>query len=194
MKIFVISQPKAGTYLCANILRELGFKFNQYHFGEKKYEKYPEPGAVNYAEKIKNPLAFGLEKRVPLEESLTLIEDSHVGVGHLMYSRKNQSLLKEFKKIVLTRPRHEIIESLERWERYSGRKKTNLDHTLARCDSVEKWIGDDDVFHMTFKDMKEIDTEKIDRLQDFLKINHRYDSKKICLNALSKPSITKIIL
>ena len=192
MRIFVISQPKAGTYLCANILQELNFKFNRYHFSEKKYERYPKPTKKYFKDSLKTPRR--LKTRMPLEESLKLIEEGHLGVGHLGYTNKNKSLLKEFKKIVLTRPEHEILESLKRWEVYSGRKKTNIENVLLICESVKKWIGDDDVFHMTFKDMKDINTKKIDSLQDFLKINYKYNSEKVCLDALSKPSVTKIIV
>ena len=42
-KIIILSQPKAGTYLCANLLQELGFGFDGYHLARKKYHKYPPP-------------------------------------------------------------------------------------------------------------------------------------------------------
>ena len=135
MKVFVLSQPKAGTYLCANILQELGFEFNQLHFSEKKYERYPDPNG-KYRKKLLYPQF--LETRMPLEESLEILKDNHVGVGHLGFTQKNEALLSGFKKIVLTRPKEDIVESLQRWTRFSRRPPAKIEHTLARCEAVMK--------------------------------------------------------
>ena len=191
MKVFVLSQPKAGTYLCANILQELGFKFNQLHFSEKKYERYPDPNG-KYRAKLQYP--HNLQTRMPLEESLELLKDNDVGVGHLGFTQKNEALLSDFKKIVLTRPKGEILESLQRWTEFSRRPPANIEHTLARCEAVTKWIERPGIFHMTFDDMRNVNVEKINQLQDFLKIKPKLDSKEVCRKAKSKPSITKIIL
>jgi len=191
MKIFVISQPKAGTYLCVNILKEFGFKFDGYHFGEKKYEKYPDSTHPTYKTIIANPNL--VETRSKLRESIKLIEDGCIGVGHLTFSHQTESILSNFKKIVLTRPDKEILESLKRWESYSGRKPTNITPTMARIRGVEEWLQRDDIFHMTFADMKNSNIVKIDQLQNFLDIGYQYDSKKVCSNALKNPSKTKII-
>ena len=192
MKVFVLSQPKAGTYLCVNILKEFGFQFDGYHFGEKKYERYPDATHPNFKNIIFNPKL--VETRSKLKESIKLIKDGHIGVGHLTFSHQTELVLSDFKKIILTRPDKEILDSLKRWESYSGRKPTNIAPTMARIRGVEQWPQRDDIFHMTFADMKNSNIMKIDQLQDFLKIDPKLDSKKVCSDALKNPSKTKIIV
>ena len=41
IKAFIISKPKSGTYLCANLLKELGLIHQGLHFTpQKAYYKY----------------------------------------------------------------------------------------------------------------------------------------------------------
>jgi len=37
MRVIIISQPKAGTYLCANLLENLGLTFARMHVRENSY-------------------------------------------------------------------------------------------------------------------------------------------------------------
>ena len=54
-RVFVISQPKAGTYLMANILLELGYRTGTIetfegikHLSRGKIEIYPLPGCEGF--------------------------------------------------------------------------------------------------------------------------------------------------
>ena len=192
MKIFVISQPKAGTYLCANILNELGFVFCGMHMGEKKFEVYPAPSSKHYARAMKNPAyPINFEHRVPLTKSIRKILPGQYAVGHLVYNTENQSILKKIKKIVLTRPIDEILVSVQKWDKHTQRKVSNLETMKDRCAKIEPWMQDPEVFHMTFDQMK-ADAGRINQLQKFLGIKKKHDSAEVIKQALSKPSMTKI--
>ena len=191
-KIFVISQPKAGTYLCANILNELGFVFCGMHMGEKKFEVYPAPSSKHYARAMKNPAyPINFEHRVPLAKSIRGILPGQYAVGHLVYNKENQSILKKIKKIMLTRPIDEILVSVQKWDKHTQRKVSNLETMKDRCAKIEPWMQDPEVFHMTFDQMK-IDAGRINQLQKFLGIKKKHDSAEVIKQALSKPSMTKI--
>ena len=192
MKIFVISQPKAGTYLCANILNELGFVFCGMHMGERKFEVYPDPSSKQYARAMKNPAyPINFEHRVPLTKSIRKILPGQYAVGHLVYNKGNQSILKKIKKIVLTRPIDEILASVQKWDKHTQRKVSNPETMKDRCAKIEPWMQDPEVFHMTFDQMK-ADAGRINQLQKFLGIKKKYNSAEVIKQALSKPSMTKI--
>ena len=166
---FIVSQPKAGTYLAVNILRELGFRFKRYHLSEKKYYRYPKPG----------------------DPAFRMATTDEIGVGHLAYTPFNEQCLRPYKKILLTRPEKEILESVQRWEQYTGRPPSNPGNIKHRCRAVQNWRLQPDVFHMTFADMRECNVARIDQLQEFLEVE-KQDSRTVVKRALAAPSKTKI--
>ena len=191
IKCFIISQPKAGTYLCANILKELGFHFRNNHFSEKHFEIYPPVGSPGLAEKLQHPHRAKI--RCPLRRSLPRIKSGQVGVGHLVYKHDTEKLLRKCYKIVLTRVKTDITASLDRWTKFSKRPPANLNTVLDRADRILPWISLERVFHMTFNDMKNMNLHKINKLQKFLGIWHELGSETLIKTALAKPSITKVI-
>ena len=191
IKCFIISQPKAGTYLCANILKELGFYFGNNHFSEKHFEIYPPAGSPALAEKLQHPHRAKI--RCPLRRSLPRIKSGKVGVGHLVYKHDTEKLLRKFHKIVLTRDKKDIIASMDRWTKLSKRPPANLNAVLDIADKILPWISRERVFHMTFDDMKNMNLDKINKLQSFLGIYHRLGSETLIKTALAEPSITKVI-
>tara|TARA_B100001564_G_scaffold26619_1_gene19739 strand:- start:2125 stop:2709 length:585 start_codon:yes stop_codon:yes gene_type:complete len=191
IKCFIISQPKAGTYLCANILKELGFHFHNNHFSEKHFAIYPPVGSPDLAEKLENP--HRARVRYPLQQSLPRIKSGQVGVGHLVYKHDTEKRLRKFYKIVLTRDKKDILASMERWTKFSKRPPANLNAVLDTADRILPWIGRQGVFHMTFNDMKNMNLDKIDKLQSFLGIYHTLGSEMLIKRALAMPSITKVI-
>ena len=102
MRVMIISQPKAGTYLCANILKELGLKFAGFHIGEPKYDRYPELNHPRYKEVLKNPKLA--ETKCPMEESVKLVRDGHFGVGHFLYNEEAESILQPLSLIHISEP------------------------------------------------------------------------------------------
>ena len=191
IKCFIISQPKAGTYLCANILKELGFHFHNNHFSEKHFAIYPPVGSSELAEKLQHP--HRARVRHSLQRSLPRIKSGQVGVGHLIYKHATEKRLRKFYKIVLTRDKKDILASMERWTKFSKRPPANLNAVLDTADRILPWIGRQGVFHMTFNDMKNMNLDKINKLQSFLRIYHSLGSETLIKRALAEPSITKVI-
>ena len=191
IKCFIISQPKAGTYLCANILKELGFHFHNNHFSEKHFAIYPPVGSPELAVKLQHP--HRARVRHVLQQSLPRIKSGQVGVGHLVYKHDTEKRLRKFYKIVLTRDKKDILASMERWTKFSKRPPANLNAVLDTADRILPWISRQGVFHMTFNDMKNMNLDKINKLQSFLRIYHSLGSETLIKRALAEPSITKVI-
>ena len=191
IKCFIISQPKAGTYLCANILKELGFHFHNNHFSEKHFAIYPPVGSPELAVKLQHP--HRARVRHVLQQSLPRIKSGQVGVGHLIYKHDTEKRLRKFYKIVLTRDKKDILASMERWTKFSKRPPANLNAVLDTADRILPWIARQGVFHMTFNDMKNMNLDKINKLQSFLRIYHSLGSETLIKRALAEPSITKVI-
>lgn len=189
-KIIILSQPKAGTYLCANLLQELGFGFDGYHLARKKYHKYPPPTDPLFKMALKDPKH--VEYKIRLKESIKSIAEGSFAVSHLIYNPTTESLLQGFHKICITRPENEIFDSLKRWEKATGRPPANMIPTVARIHGVAKWIGRANVFHITYNDMKNCNVDKIDQLQQFLGLTNPMHSKQLCDRALKRDSKTKI--
>lgn len=189
MKIIVISQPKAGTYLLANLLQEIGFRFTNLHIGVKKYERYPEVGTPKYKRAIRNPKEF--EHRQALAESLKMIPDGAFAVSHLAYNKKTEYLLQDFHKILITRPSDEIIESLARWWTYSGRPLGDINKTVQHCRNIMGWWGRDRVYELTFSDIINANQTRIEGLQSFLNCDVG-NIEELCRTSRAKQSKTKV--
>ena len=182
----IISQPKAGTYLCANLLKEMDLCFDGYHIDRCKYEKYNlEDLESSRFDTKKYRHSAGLEK------SLSLIESNCIGVCHLPYTSMNKDLLKNFKIILLLRDYKDCLASWEKWSKYRyNKKKQYISFNLFQ--DISKWENENNVFTMQFKSMVNKNINGIDSLQLFLFNKIRYDSSLCITNALSKDSLTKI--
>ena len=186
MKYFIISQPKSGTYLLANLLVEFGIKHSYMHIREERYEKY-DPN--NLDESARNPSKYSFNSH--LENTLTLIEEGSLAVSHLEHSEKKVELLKDFKKILITRDGKEIRESAKRWKKDYKRGKgmpPKYDY-----EAIERWKEEEDVFHLDFGDIININKSKLDELQKHLfpRRGNLYNSESCAKNAMAKDSITK---
>ena len=177
--------------MCANILKELGFHFHNNHFSEKHFAIYPPVGSPELAVKLQHP--HRARVRHVLQQSLPRIKSGQVGVGHLIYKHDTEKRLRKFYKIVLTRDKKDILASMERWTKFSKRPPANLNAVLDTADRILPWIGRQGVFHMTFNDMKNMNLDKINKLQSFLRIYHSLGSETLIKRALAEPSITKVI-
>lgn len=184
MKYFIISQPKAGTYLCANLLSEFNLINTRLHISERKYELYD---FNNLEESRKNLTNFSYP--IPLHDSLTKIFDNQFAVGHIPYSENNRNLLKNFKKILLIREYDGIKNSATRWAHSTGRS-LNIKKVFDIAEDVIRW-KQDNVFIINFQDLIEKNENIINKLQIFLFGNILYDSLKSIENALIKDSLTK---
>ena len=193
--VFVLSQPKAGTYLMANILLELGYTGGPdgiMHISNGKYETYPYPGTPGFFRARTDPNSVRTEMH--WYKSIEFIKKpNHFAVGHIDW-RRNHERFRPFDIILLTRPMKKIKESLERWDEFSGRGRSNHSKVLELAENVGNWRTKKHlipIFELTYDDMRNCNVERIDELQEFLH-SPKMDSKTIVENALAKDSVTKV--
>ena len=197
--VFVFSQPKAGTYLLANVLLELGYTGGHdgiMHISRGKYEVYPYPGTPGFYRARTDPNSVRTEMH--WYEAINKVKKpKHFAVSHLP-ALLNHTRFFPFKIILLTRPIEEIKASLDRWDKFSGRGPSNHKKTLHNAVEVAKWtekkflMPKGTMFELEFADMKEQKTERIDALQKFLNLDPLQVSARVLIDALRKDSITKV--
>lgn len=189
LRCIIISQPKAGTYLCANLLQELGLGFEGFHLNENKSHKY-KVHELNSLTSLQITKQAKIIKK-PLKETLKLIKNNHIAVSHLVYKKETEKILENFKKILLVRDYESSIKSWNRWRMATNRRKDSKNINKEFRDSIEKWKNRKNIFVLNFYDMKNINIQKINELQKFIFQKIVMDSKEIMENALNKPSFTR---
>lgn len=187
MRHFIISQPKAGTYLCANLLKELGLPFSNIHVSIGKYTIYKP-------EDVAKGLKKGEAIQSKFKESVKTCKDGHFTVGHIPHLRESVEALKGWKKIVLVRDQEEREESFKLWQEEANRKWSEPNHkryTKAIPKDIEKWKDEPDIFLLDFKDMIEVNTERLDELQLYLFDEIKHESNQCMQRAIDADSLTK---
>jgi hypothetical protein len=182
MKTLIISLPKAGTYLCSNLLVEFGIEQSYMHFNPNNFQKYK---ADKMEEARTNPLKF--TRKLKFKDAITYLRDDTFAVSHLPFDSQRQTLLQDTKKILLLRDKKEIMESFERWNAATGRNTPPL-----RLAEIELWSKQNDVYVLSFNDMINKNIGKIDGLQRYLFGEIKYDSLQCITSALDSPSMTKM--
>lgn len=187
MRCIIISQPKSGTYLCSNILKNLNIRSSNIHLGLGSYVRISEisnDNKIHYQD---------YEIKKPIEKSIELIEDDHFTVGHIPYKLTYENILMTWKKILITRDIQECKESASRFliESNLDNRKLKRNKTWPRFSAIEDWKGVSGVFHITFNDMINKNTEKINDLQIFLFGSIRQDSHDVLIRSLKEDSLTK---
>lgn len=183
MKYLILSQPKSGTYLASNLLKNLGINQSFIHLSLEKYEDYTN---ANLGHAKNNPKKYS--HKLNLSESVKLVKDGFFAVGHIPYTNETQSILKDFKKIALTRNFEDIVSSWKRFNTETGRNP-NLDKNLYN--KILNWKNQDSVFHLEFDDIVNYNIKKINELQLFLNNNSELNLKKIIRKSLNQNSLTK---
>jgi len=184
MKIVVISLPKSGTYLMGNILQNMGFENTYKHLSKKGGQEY-DPN--NIQDGIKNPRKYDSNKS--LEQNLNEIKNGQYALSHLGYDDQTAVLLKDFVTIYLERDQKEIEESFKRWCEKSGRPYKPW--RKEKLEAIKKWKDQSD-FQLTFDDMINKNTKKLDRLQLQLFDKVKYDSAEVLTKSLKMDSMTKV--
>ena len=187
MRYFIISQPKAGTYLCANLLKEFGLPFSNIHISTGKYVIYNPEEVAKGSKK-------GESINANFDESVKTCKDGHFTVGHISHDRKTVQTLKGWKKIVLVRDLEERQESFKRWQEEAHRKwseSAQARYTKQIPKYVMDWTKEPDIFLLDFKDMIEINTRRLDELQLYLFDDIKHESKQCMQRAIDADSLTK---
>ena len=198
--VLVVSQPKAGTYLLANVLMELGFDPGPdgiMHIGTGKIETYPLPGKNGYNDARKNPSLVRQEQWWGDTLKKLSTKPNRFAVGHLPF-RLNKRYFDNINVILLTRPIDQIKQSLQRWDQISGRTPANHGKVITLAKDILNWKHtkkfwmQDNFFKLAFSDMKDYNIGRIDQLQKFVGMDPIQDSGIVLSNALRKPSLTKV--
>lgn len=187
MRYLVVSQPKSGTMLCANLLQELGLTFSYIHIFPNRYVKRNPD--------IWNSNDFHERLAVPsdLLTGLQQVPDDTFALSHLSPIHHNsEQLTKNFRKILITRDYDEIRESAERFESKFDIEIGNLSDD--RLNNIALWKNKPNVFHLTFNDMIDKNIEQIDNLQKWIRNSVEFDSNTAITNALVGDTPTKSIL
>ena len=182
MKTLIISQPKSGTYLCANLLQEFGLKFDGYHLSENHYQRYD---LSDKYKSLKSKDEFTIKEHI--SKSIKHIDNNYFAASHFNYTKELELLFKDYKKIIITRSKNEIVES---WKRFGDLRKTKNPIDTSKLQQ-HQWLDYPNTFHLRFNDMIDKNTDVLDNLQLFL-FNSILHKSHICINnALSKDSLTK---
>lgn len=194
MKILIISQPKSGTYLLSNILKNLNFFQTGIHCSHKlngRYKKY-DLNLTDIKRQInknnKNLINEISHNAGSFENLISLIPIDSFAVGHIPYTPLSVECLKKVKKILILRPYEEFLESRERF-----RKEHNSDVTIEKefYINIENWKNEEDVFVIHFSDVINKNVEVIDDLQLFLLNKIKFNSRQIIELSLTENSLTK---
>lgn len=187
MRYLIISQPKAGTYLCSAILKNLGIHQSYMHLSELAYNQY-------HPKKLKEgklyPEKFRIDKK--LSESVCLVPEDSFAVTHAQCTDVNKELFKDFKKIMLIKEYHDIIKSFKSWLKESGRKKELTPAFLNGIKDLRNWCEVEGIYVLHFNDMVQKNVKKIDGLQIHLFGEIRQNSSEVLEQSLNEDTLTKL--
>jgi len=158
MRAFIISMPRSGTYLLAELLTNWGMTNTLYHFSQDFLE-------VRTPESIKEKrLSTDQVKHNP-DDYYKKILFNQFAVGHLAPTPTNRDSLRDFKKILLVRDPHECQRSLAEWSEQIGHKI----EFLGSHKQIPMWACyEPDIFLLHFDDLISENFNKLDSLQKFL--------------------------
>ncbi|MDO9607515.1 MAG: hypothetical protein Q7J26_03235 [Brevundimonas sp.] len=112
-KIIVATMPKSGTYLIANILKEMSIIDCEMHLSEYQYSDYRN---LTPEEKIANVVDLTIHE--PLEVAITKVMPGQFVVGHIPYTLEIDGLFGDFSKIISVRhPRSALVSAMRFEER-----------------------------------------------------------------------------
>lgn len=180
MKYFIISTPKSGTYLLANIFKNMKISTSNMHIWQNDYGLYnPKSNSFSHT-------------TMDISESINLVKDNEFAVGHIQHNDKNVINLENFKKVLIVRDHLELWESAERFILETDRDVTpelNKENLLM----IESWQNEN-IFVINFKDIINLNVEKINDLQIYLFNEIKFNSKEIIIKSLNNSSITKSLI
>lgn len=181
MKYFIISQPKAGTYLAANILKNLSIENSHLHFDinlVRRFRKLEDFDVVGHS------FSSGIKKE---------LKPNQFAVGHIPCDEEHTKPLQKVVKILITRNRKDIKKSAQRYLKETGLDVKSIINNKF-LDDIERWKYDPNVFHITFEEIINKDIKKIDDLQIFLYGKVIHNSATVLERALSEDSLTKSLI
>lgn len=113
-KVIVCSIPKSGTYLVAEIVKQLGFRATNLHLGTHEFADY---GAADLETGRRNPGQLIVSELI--ESSINRVRDGEFAVGHLPI--ETAPLLSGFRVVFVCRNVRDVLISFCRWIAATGR-------------------------------------------------------------------------
>jgi hypothetical protein len=115
-RVLVVSIPKSGTYLAAELLKALGYRWTGMHLAETAYTDY---SGSQLEEARQDPGRFA--RNEPLGTSLGRIHAGEFAVGHLPFKPGIVDATQPFKRIYVTRDLRLALISYMRFMHSTGR-------------------------------------------------------------------------
>ncbi|HET6329049.1 MAG TPA: sulfotransferase domain-containing protein [Planctomycetaceae bacterium] len=115
-RVVVVSIPKSGTYLVAELLKTLGHRWTGMHLAETAYTDYS--GSL-LQEAREDPGRFARSE--PLSTSLTRIHAGEFAVGHLPFKPDVIEATRPFRRLFVTRDLRSALISYMRFMQTTGR-------------------------------------------------------------------------
>lgn len=191
--VIIVSIPKAGTYLVAEILKSLGLEDAGIHVNPDSLSDYR---FATIKEAREDYLKYTV--RLPLEKSVRLVLSGQFIVGHLPYEAYIVGMLKDFKVIFVKRDLRDALISQMRFFSLPGRGQhtnhawKNLEDGPEKLlafmdlygaefiriyDGMANWLEDAGACKVSFEDIYsdhglDIACETIERLTKYLDLNY----------------------
>lgn len=201
-RVLLATQRKAGTYLLAEILAELGLHHSHLHLYRQKLQAY-DPHMLDMG--LSDPRRFDV--RVPLRESLKLIRHGEFGLSHLRPSRRNVRMTQDFRVVGCVR---DLRASLMSWSRFvatSGRKGGDLAEAIRARGPVaflerlgrreirqardfRNWQKRPNAIVLKFEDLMNTPETAIGQVADFLGLQVQ-DPAAVLTRAKARPTLTR---
>lgn len=179
MRAVVISMPKAGTYLAANLLQSLGMDFSHIHIDPGMYRIFKNNNLKDF-DRFKGNVG----------DAVSNLKENQFAVGHIPFTKQNQDFLLSFKKVLMVRDKKEIFNSAKRYKTEKGLDVFSIINN-QNLKAISRWSGCDDVFTINFSDIINNDVDKINDLQKYLFNKIKTDSFFAADKAKSMDSLTK---
>jgi hypothetical protein len=209
-RVLVVSIPKSGTYLTAELVKALGYRWTGMHVGETAYSDYSRS---DLDEARRDPGRFARSE--PLSTSLERIQPGEFAVGHLRFKPEIIEATRPFKRIYLTRDLRSALISYMRFMHSTGRLGARhlawypVADLRRRChvflqvsaplilkwyyEGMAGWSNLDDTLHVRFEDLTgdvERATRAIEAVATFLVVSN-CDAAGILRASLATETITK---
>ncbi|HEV8002328.1 MAG TPA: sulfotransferase domain-containing protein [Planctomycetaceae bacterium] len=209
-RVVVVSIPKSGTYLVAELLKALGYRWTGMHLAETAYTDY---SGSQLQEARENPGRFARSE--PLSVSLTRIHAGEFAVGHLPFKPEVVEAVRPFKRLFVTRDLRSALISYMRFMQTTGRLgaphlawysipdlrqrcqvflRTSASYMLHRFyEGMIGWSNLDGTLHVRFEELTDDTSQGVGTIESaatFLGVPN-CDARAILRTSLSRETITK---
>ena len=207
-RLVVLSLPKSGTYLVAEVLKDIGFKPTYWHLHEESYEDYSHGTKEAMLQCYSR---FTIVR--PLEATISALPEGTFAVGHLPSNRRCIAAMQSVESCLLVRELRTAIVSrffFEKGARRGDRSLANPEQVALARDSLEAflrsqgrrlinqadriagWRSKCAIPTIQFEEVRAESDRAIDLLARIA--GHDVDSIKLALhNALQRGSLTKSV-